>query len=97
MEEERLWYRESALETLKFFETDKEKGLTTEEAGRRLEKYGKNIFPKAKSKTIWQIFFEQFKSPIILILVITVILSFIIGEIIDAVFILIVILSDALL
>ncbi len=97
MEEERLWYRESALETLKFFETDKEKGLTTKEAGRRLKKYGKNIFPKAKSKTIWQIFFEQFKSPIIFILVITVILSFIIGEIIDAVFILIVILSDALL
>ncbi len=97
MVKERLWYKEDKDEVLSFFETNEEMGLINEEAVKRLKEHGKNIFPKAKTKTIFRIFLEQLINPIIYILIITVILSFIIGEIIDALFILMVILSDALL
>lgn len=72
-------------------------GLQENEVTIRKEKYGSNILPKAKTKTIVQVFFEQFVDPIVLILFITAIISLVIGENIDAIFIFIVILSDALL
>lgn len=52
---------------------------------------------KSKTKTFIQVFFEQFKNPIVYILLITMVLSFIIGEYIDGAFILFVILIDAVL
>lgn len=96
MKPDKLWYKETIEETLSFFETTKE-GLTANEVSKRLEKYGINTLPKAKTKNIFQIFVEQLNDPIIYILIITVILSFIIGETIDAIFILLVISTDALL
>lgn len=52
---------------------------------------------KSKTKNIYTSIFEQFKNPIVYILLITMILSFIIGEYIDGAFILFVILIDAVL
>ena len=45
-------------------------GLTQIQAEERLKIDGKNEIPKAKNKTIFKIFIEQFKSPIVLILLI---------------------------
>lgn len=90
------WYtidKENIFKTLK---TSLE-GLTTKEVNTRLKQYGKNVLPKAKQKTFIQVFFEQFKNPIVYILLITMVLSFIIGEYIDGAFILFVILIDAVL
>ncbi|MDD2180968.1 MAG: HAD-IC family P-type ATPase [Bacilli bacterium] len=94
MEQEKLWYKETVEETLSAFETTKS-GLTNDEINKRLKEYGKNILPKGKRKNVLFIFFEQLKDPIKYILIITIILSLIIGETIDAIFITIVILLDA--
>lgn len=59
-------------------------GLDDEEAKERIKKYGKNELPKKKQESILKIFLSQFHNPIELILVVTVILSFIAGETIDA-------------
>ena len=90
------WYTIDKKNIFKILNT-KVEGLTTKEVNIRLKQYGKNVLPKAKQKTFIQVFFEQFKNPIVYILLITMILSFIIGEYIDGAFILFVILIDAVL
>ncbi len=56
-------------------------GLSSQEALKRWNHYGQNSLPESKPKSIYQTFFEQFKSPIILILIAAVLISFGIGEI----------------
>lgn len=72
-------------------------GLSAKKASMLLKKYGKNELPKQDKKTYIEVFIDEFKNPIVYILLITMLLSFIIGEYVDAFFILFVILIDALL
>lgn len=55
-------------DTLTLLETDKDKGLTSEEAAKRLEKYGKNKLEEKKKKSWIRIFFEQMNNPMIFVL-----------------------------
>lgn len=72
-------------------------GLSEEEALKRLQKDGFNELPKGKKETIFHMFLSQLKNPIIYILMISTVLSFMIGEVIDASFIIAIILLDAIL
>ena len=69
-------------------------GLTNKDANNRINKSGKNILPKKKRPSIIELFFKELKSPIEIILIITVIISFLIGETIDALVICFIILVD---
>lgn len=84
---------ETILEALKTNKT----GLTNKEAKNRLLKDGKNSLPKGKQNSLLKVFLRQFNNPIIYILFIAIILSLIIGEIIDAFFVIFVILIDVVL
>lgn len=90
------WYQKNIQEIEKELNTSLN-GLSNVEAQSRLLKYGKNVLPKSKQKNIWQVFFSQFLNPLVMILIITGIISIFTNEYIDAIFILLVILSDALL
>ena len=70
-------------------------GLTKKQALQRLMINGKNKLPKGKEKTILDVLIDQFKSPIILILIIAAIFSIFIGSFADAIFIIIVISINA--
>ncbi len=85
--------KEKVLETLQ----TRESGLTTSEVKENLAKYGKNELPKGKKESLIKLFFSQFQNPIEIILVITVILSFIAGEVIDAVALIFIILADVII
>ncbi|MBR6133595.1 MAG: cation-transporting P-type ATPase [Bacilli bacterium] len=74
-----------------------EDGLSNSKANKLLEKYGKNELPKKKQESIFKLFFSQFKDPMELILVFTVVLSFIVGETFDAIALIIIILVDVIL
>ena len=50
------------------FETDLEKGLTSEQAKIRLEKNGENKLAEKKKKSVIRMFFEQMKDPMIYVL-----------------------------
>lgn len=69
-------------------------GLSNEEIQARLEKNGKNVLPKKKRDSIFKLFIKELVSPIELILIVTVIVSLIAGEAIDAIAILFIILLD---
>lgn len=83
-------------ETLAFLKSSPE-GLSHAEAAGRLAKEGPNELPEAKSKGVAGIFFEQFKNPIIYILLIASIVSFALGEFSDGYFILGVLLINAVI
>ena len=72
-------------------------GLSKEEALNRLEENGKNLLPSKKRKSILEIFFHELTSPIEIVLIITVIISLLIGETIDALVILFIILVDVIM
>lgn len=72
-------------------------GLSTEEAQKRLAEQGKNILPSKKRDSIFKIFLGELTAPIEIILIITVIISLIIGETVDALVILFIILVDVLM
>lgn len=90
------WHSKDKDYVLKTFNTSSY-GLTDEEAKKRIEYYGKNKLPKSKRDGIVKIFFRQFMNPITMILIVTIILSLIIGEKLDAFFIILVILIDVTL
>ncbi len=83
-------------DVLKYYNTDI-KGLTDEEAQKRIKQNGKNQIPKAKKETILQIFIEQFKSPIIAILVIAAIFSILTKSYADSTFIFAVIIINSII
>ena len=90
------WYLLEEKEIMTKLNTTKS-GLTEYEARERLNTHGKNVLPKGKKKTFIEVFIDEFKSPIVIILLITMVLSFLVGETLDAIFILVVVISDALL
>ena len=72
-------------------------GLSTMEANERLMKNGKNILPKEKKKNIFQIFISEFIDPIIFVMIAAIFFSFLIGEVVDALAIIFIILVDAIM
>jgi len=72
-------------------------GLTSEEVEKRIEKYGRNVLPKKKKDSILKIFFNEFKDPIVILLLFAVIASFIAGETIDAIAIILIVLIDVIM
>ncbi len=61
-------------------ETSPVKGLSTDEAQRRLQTYGLNEIIQEKTKPAWHIFLDQMKSPFIVILLAACVLSAFLGE-----------------
>lgn len=90
------YYTKEIEEVMKEFQTS-EDGLTSDQAKELLVKNGKNELPKPKQDSIIKLFFDQFKNPIELILVVTVILSFVAGETIDAIALIFIIMVDVLM
>lgn len=74
-----------------------EHGLTQSEAKSRLEKYGLNKLPEGKTDSLFVIFFRQFKSPLIYILLAACLTVFIMGEILDGWVILAVLVFNAII
>ena len=56
--------------------TDQKLGLTSDEVKSRQEKYGENKLQEKKKKTMFQRFMDQFKDPMIIILLIAAAISF---------------------
>jgi Ca2+-transporting ATPase len=60
-----------------------EHGLTPEEVKKRRSKYGRNLLRQAKRRSVCKILVDQFKSLILLLLVIAAILAFSFGQVLE--------------
>ncbi|OMD40205.1 calcium-translocating P-type ATPase, SERCA-type [Paenibacillus odorifer] len=83
-------------EVLNRLETRKE-GLSSDEAAKLLERYGKNVLQEAKTKSLLEKFIEQFKNVMIFILLVAAVLSGVLGEWTDTIIILLVVILNAVL
>jgi Mg2+-importing ATPase len=72
-------------------------GLTGDEARSRLARYGANRLKPPKRSDVWSLLLNQFKSPIILILLFATGLSWFLGDRVDAFIILFIVLISGLL
>lgn len=90
----RPWAR-SPQENLRALEVDASKGLDEATVASRRRKYGPNRLRQAQRRSAWRILLEQFKSLVVLLLVAAAGVSFVFGELIDAIAIVGVVLINA--
>ena len=96
------WFNKDVEDVEKILETNINNGLTTEEVGKRREKYGLNELKAKKKKSLIIKFLEQFKDFSIIILIIAAIVSGAVGiaqgeGITDTIIILIVVIVNAII
>ncbi|HEY9011403.1 MAG TPA: HAD-IC family P-type ATPase, partial [Devosia sp.] len=72
-------------------------GLTQAEASRRLERFGANILPTTAPPGVLAVFFRQFMSPLIYILLVAAAVSFVLSDLKDAIFIGVVLLINGVI
>ncbi len=70
-------------------------GLSQTEAQTRLQRYGLNQLPEAEYSGLFKIFVRQFKSPFIYVLLVAAIVSAGLGQLLNSVFILVILLLNA--
>jgi Ca2+-transporting ATPase len=91
------WYTLEKEAVEKELSTSLSKGLDDKEAAERLERYGYNEIEQKKRKTIFQMYVDQFKDFMIIILIIAAVISGLLGELTDAVVILMIVVLNAVL
>ena len=91
------WHSKEVVDVLQAFKVNKEEGLTLEVVQERLNEYGKNELPQKKKDSIFKLFFGQFKDSIVIVMLVAALFSFMVGESIDAIVILFIILIDAVM
>jgi len=89
-------YRQSTDKLMARLETSAE-GLSSAEAARRLTRDGANLLERVKPVNPVQLFFSQFKSFIIYVLLFAVGLSVLVGEWVDSLIILAILIANALI
>lgn len=91
------WHAISPDTLLDTQKSDPKKGLANEEVKQRLTKYGLNALPEHKRRSVLTLFFKQFQSPLIYLLLSAAIIAFLLKEISDAAVILVVVLLNSLI
>lgn len=86
----------SVREVLGYFKSS-EKGLSSEEARKRRFFYGSNFTGKAKSKSGVSIFLSQFVNPLVFVLIMATVISYVVGERIEATVIIAIVLMNSVL
>ncbi|HLO90349.1 MAG TPA: cation-translocating P-type ATPase [Lentimicrobium sp.] len=92
-----MWYTKAKEEVLTEFNTDPLRGLSSDELVKRREKYGPNKLQAGKKKSIVSIFIKQLRDWLIYVLLAAVLITVYLGEYIDAVIIILVIIVNAVL
>ena len=90
------YYNLSVQEATSKLETDLEHGLSEQQVQERLQKYGENKLPEQTGISAWQLFINQFKNIIVLLLLVAVGISLFMRDYVEAIAIGLVIIINAL-
>jgi len=89
------WHTLGASEVCEILKTSSDAGLDAAEAERRMEAYGPNVLTRRKGKSALVRFLLQLRQPLVLLLVAAGIVTFAIGETVDAAVILGIVMINA--
>lgn len=92
---QRPYHAMSSSATLLHLQTT-ERGLSDFDASGRVSVFGKNVLPEQKKLSRTRLFLSQFHNPLVYIVIIAAVISYTIGHVVDAVFIMIVIMINAI-
>ena len=90
------YYQETKDKVLKSVDSSRE-GLSQAEAGKRLEEHGYNEISRKEKRSIFSLFIESFKDPMVIVLLIVAIVQVAIGEWIESLIIFVVLILNAIL
>ena len=91
------WHTLSSTDASAMLEVDPARGLTATEAQARLTQHGPNRLTETRPRAAWLKFLDQFRNILVIVLLFATALAWVIGDIKDAVVILIVVLFNACL
>jgi magnesium-transporting ATPase (P-type) len=90
------WHSITEAELFEKLKTSPE-GLSVDECEKRLKEFGPNILPMRRPPSIIEIFIRQFLSPLIYVLLAAGLVAFFLDETLDAIFIFVVVLINAII
>ena len=96
MAEKKDFYQMNVKENLESLNSS-EKGLSNNEAEKRLKKYGENTLKTEIKTPLWLIFLSQFKELLVLILIIGGLIAYFIGDFRDGTIIFIIVIVNAII
>ncbi len=91
------WYNKGIQAVSEELSVDVKKGLSKDEVGRRLEKYGYNELKEKEKEPLWVKIAKQLKDFLVIILIIASIVSGLVGEVSDAIVIIAIVIVNAVL
>ena len=91
------WYKLNSETVLRQLSTNVGLGLSTLEANNRLAEYGANKLIEQRTERPWQIFWQQLTDTMMVILIVAALIAFALGDYIDAIAILAIVIFNALL
>jgi P-type Ca2+ transporter type 2C len=91
------WHSRSIQEAARELGTDTETGLTPADAEARLEQYGFNELAERPRPGFWQLLLRQFNDFIVIMLIVASVVSFLLGEVIEAGAIMAIVILNAVL
>ena len=94
---EREWHRLETTQVLEALGTEREAGLATAEAERRLATYGPNELTERAATSPWIILWEQLTGVMVVVLIVAAVISGLLGDWKDAIAILAIVLLNAAL
>ncbi|WP_019132739.1 cation-translocating P-type ATPase [Peptoniphilus obesi] len=91
------WYNLDLDQVIEKLSTDKEAGLSSQEAEKRLKEYGENKLEEQKKKPFINKLKDQLLDPMIIILLVAAIVSGVMGSIVDSLVILLIVVVNTIL
>ncbi|OLZ09745.1 ATPase [Sulfobacillus thermosulfidooxidans] len=92
-----IWHTLTSDEAIIQLRSDSHRGLSTSEAESRLQEIGLNAIQEADKTPWWSIFFSQFQDFMVLVLIGATVVSFLLGEVGDAITIVAIVVMNAIL
>lgn len=94
---QQAWCQRTVEEVVQAWQSDLEKGLPGSKAAARLKKHGPNRLPEGRKASLPGMFFAQFKDLMVEVLLAATLISLLLGEIEDAVTIMVIVILNAIL
>jgi len=95
--EKTSWHSRTVQEVVEAMGTDPEAGLNSAEAKARLDQYGPNELAELPRPGFWQLLLGQFNDFIVIILIVAAVVSFLLGEMVEASAIMAIVILNAVL
>ncbi|MCO5188958.1 MAG: cation-translocating P-type ATPase [Anaerolineae bacterium] len=96
-QQSKAWHLMDVDAVLETLQVDPNQGLSDVEVSRRLTQYGRNELQEQQRRSSWAMFFDQFREIMVLVLIAAAVVSGLLGEYIDAVIIMAIVVINAII